>query len=226
MQQSTKAGDALPVGRSRKVSGSDQPDAEMLAFRANFEGRSALDELIRTGAQQMLQPAVNAEVDEFLQRHAERVDEQGRRFVVRNGHLPSRELLPGAGKLEVRQPRVRNLSPDKEQRVTFSPSVLPPNLRKSPPLEEPIPWLYLKGISTGDDASKAFDHFREKYQAKYPRACERLTKDRDVLLTFYDFPAEHWATCERSTPSNRPSPQSGYAITEPRAMIPAAPAWP
>ena len=46
--------------------------------------------------------------------------------------------------------------------------------------------------ATKSDAEKAFNTFLEKYQAKYAAACECLTKDREVLLTFYDFPAEHW----------------------------------
>src|SRR5690606_33476106 len=118
--------------------------------RANFEACSPLDELVRTGAQRMLQAAIDAEVEDFLAQHADRRDEQGRRLVVRNGHLPSREILTGAGPLDVSQPRVRDKSPDKENRVTFSPSVLPPYLRKSKAIEELIPWLYLKGVSTGD----------------------------------------------------------------------------
>jgi len=98
----------------------------------------------------MLQAAIDAEVEDFIAQHADRCDEQGRRQVVRNGHLPSREILTGAGPLEVVQPRVRDTSPDKDSRVTFSPSVLPPYLRKSKAIEELIPWLYLKGVSTGD----------------------------------------------------------------------------
>jgi transposase-like protein len=125
-------------------------DPEVLAFRANFDTRSPIDELVRTGAQRMLQAAIDAEVEDFLAQHADRRDEQGRRLVVRNGHLPSREILTGAGPLDVSQPRVRDKSPDKENRVTFSPSVLPPYLRRSKAIEELIPWLYLKGVSTGD----------------------------------------------------------------------------
>jgi transposase-like protein len=123
---------------------------EVLGFHAREDARSPLDELIRQGAQKMLQAAINAEVQAFLDRHAERLDEQGRRLVVRNGHLPAREVLTGAGPLQVQQPRVRDKSPDKDQRVQFSPGILPSYLRKSPALEELIPWLYLKGISTGD----------------------------------------------------------------------------
>jgi transposase-like protein len=122
----------------------------VLAFRARFDGRSPLDDLVREGARRMLQAAMDAEVDQFVAQHADRRDDAGRRLVVRNGSLPAREILTGAGPLEVSQPRVRDKSPQPEQRVTFSPSVLPPYLRRSPALEELIPWLYLKGVSTGD----------------------------------------------------------------------------
>lgn len=52
---------------------------------------------------------------------------------------------------------------------------------------------------TRDDANQAFETFLKTYGAKYPKACECLKKDRDELLTFYDFPAEHWGTCVRPT---------------------------
>ena len=348
-------------------------DPEVVKFRANFESRSPLDELIREGARRMLQAAIDPEVDDFLAKHSGRRDEQGRRLVVRNGSLPEREILTGAGKLPVRQPRVRDRSSG-DDRVWFSPQVLPPYLKRTNSIEELIPWLYLKGISTGDfsealqalvgerakglsanvvvrlkeqwsdeyeawskrdlsqkhyvyvwadgihvnvrleddankkqcilvligatadgrkeliaildgyreseqswselllglkhrgltmapkvavadgalgfwaaarktfpemreqrcwvhktanvlnnlpksvqtkarsdlhniwqaetreAANKAFDHFLEKYRAKYPKACETLNKDRDVLLTFYDFPTEHWAHLRTTNP--------------------------
>ena len=98
----------------------------------------------------MLQSAIEAEVDDFIVGHAQRADDQGRRLVVRNGSLPEREILTGAGKLVVRQPRVRDKSPGAGDRVTFSPNVLPPYLKRTESIEELIPWLYLKGISTGD----------------------------------------------------------------------------
>lgn len=337
-------------------------------------GRSPLDVLVREGARKMLQAALESEVQDFLEQHAARVDDQGRRLVVRNGHLPTREIVTGAGPLEIAQPRVRDKSPEVAERVRFSSSILPPYLRKSRSMEELIPWLYLKGISTGDfsdalqaligpDASgfsanvvvrlkeqwsqeydtwskrdltgkhyvyiwadgiyanvrledeansrqcllvlmgataagekeliavidgyreskqswlelllglkqrgltiapklaigdgalgfwaavrevyseareqrcwvhktanvlnkmpksvqpkakadiheiwqaetramgnKAFDHFLEKYGAKYPDACECLKKDREALLTFYDFPAEHWGHLRTTNP--------------------------
>lgn len=98
----------------------------------------------------MLQSAIEVEVDDFVAQHADRRGETGKRLVVRNGHLPSRELLTGAGPLQVKQPRVRDNAPTSEERVCFSPSVLPPYLRRSKSVDELIPWLYLKGISTGD----------------------------------------------------------------------------
>lgn len=128
----------------------DQVDQGVIQFRTPPEEQSPLDELVRLGAQRMLQSALEAEVQEFLERHQARTDEVGRRFVVRNGQLPAREILTGAGPLEVRQPRVRDNSPNEEQRVRFSSNLLPPYLRRSKSIDELIPWLYLKGISTGD----------------------------------------------------------------------------
>ena len=70
-------------------------DPEVLAFRKQFDGISPLDGLVRQGARQMLQTAIEAEVDEFLLAHVDRVDEQGRRRVVRNGYLPPRDIQTG-----------------------------------------------------------------------------------------------------------------------------------
>ena len=131
-----------------RVPDANHVDPEVIQFRAGFEQRSPLDELVRAGAQKMLQTALEAEVSEFLLMHSDRRDECGNRLVVRNGNLPSRELLTGAGKLEVQQPRVRDNSPDKDQRVQFSSSILPPYLRRSKSINELLPWLYLKGVST------------------------------------------------------------------------------
>ena len=129
---------------------SEPIDPEVVEFREAFEARSTLDEIIREGARKMLQTAVEAEVDEFVVQHANRRDAHGKRLVVRNGYLPSREVLSGAGALEAKQPRVRDNSPASEDRLVFSPTVLPPYLRRSKSVDELIPWLYLKGISTGD----------------------------------------------------------------------------
>ena len=351
-----------------------QLDPEVLAFRRQFDDRSPLDEIIRKGARKMLQAAIDAEVDSFIQDYQHRRDESGRRLVVKNGSLPARNILTGAGSIPVQQGRVRDNSTDRNSRVEFSPNVLPAYLKRTAAIEELIPWLYLKGISTSDfgealqalvgekakglsanvvvrlkeqwsteydewmkrdlsgkqyvylwadgihvkvrleddarkkqcilvlmgatadgqkeliavldgyreseqswselllglkqrgltetpkiavgdgalgfwaalrkifpetkeqrcwvhktanvlnnmpksvqpkaksdiheiwqaetkaDAETAFDHFLEKYDAKYRKACECLRKDRDVLLTFYDFPAEHWGHLRTTNP--------------------------
>ena len=129
-----------------------QLDPEVISFRAQFDQKSPLDELVREGARRMLQSAIDAEVEAFIAMHDQRRDDRGRRLVVRNGSLPEREILTGAGAIAVTQGRVRDNSHDPEQRVTFTPHVLPAYLRKTQAIEELIPWLYLKGISTGDFA--------------------------------------------------------------------------
>lgn len=126
------------------------PDPEVVRFRAQFDERSPLDDLAREGAQRMLQTAIEAEVDGFVMQYVDRVDEKGNRLVVRNGYKPRREITTGAGKLQVAQPRVRDNSPDVDQRVKFSSKILPPYLRRSSSVDELIPWLYLRGISTQD----------------------------------------------------------------------------
>jgi putative transposase len=128
----------------------EQVDLEVANFREQFEGRDLLDVVVRRGAQQILQQAIEAEVQAFLQQHQDRRAADGRRLVVRNGHQAARKIVTGAGALEVRQPRVRDNSPRASERVQFSSAILPPYLRRSKAIEEFIPWLYLRGISTGD----------------------------------------------------------------------------
>lgn len=125
-------------------------NAKVFKFGEVESARSILDQIVRDGARKMLQAALEDEVNAFLESHSSTVDGHGRRMVVRNGHLPSREIVTGAGSLEVQQPRVRDKSPDAEQRLKFSSSILPPYLRRSKAIDELIPWLYLKGVSTGD----------------------------------------------------------------------------
>lgn len=124
---------------------------EVLKFDPEIEdSRSVLDRIIRDGARKMLQAALESEVDSVLELYGSKVDQSGRRLVVRNGHMPSRDVITGAGNLEIKQPRVRDKSSDSEHRIKFASSILPPYLRRSKAINELIPWLYLKGISTGD----------------------------------------------------------------------------
>jgi putative transposase len=108
-----------------------------------------LTDLLRRGAQQLLAQAIEAEVADWIDRHRDCRDAAGRRQVVRNGHLPERTITTGVGPVTVKQPRVQDRRPS-EQREKFSSAILPPYLRKTKSVEELIPWLYLKGVSTGD----------------------------------------------------------------------------
>ena len=112
-------------------------------------GRDLLSEVLRKGARELLAQAIDQEVREWLEPRAKLLDENGRRLVVRNGHLPERTIQTGIGPVAVRQPRVHDRRSD-DERELFSSKILPPYLRKTKSLEELIPWLYLKGISTGD----------------------------------------------------------------------------
>ncbi len=131
--------------------------------------RDVLAEILHGGAQRMLAQAIDAEVDDWIRRHAEVKDPQGHQLVVRNGHHPTRTLVTGVGPVEITQPRVldrrivgrRKVEVAPGQTVTedldaggqpverFRSSILPPYLRKTKAIEELIPWLYLKGVSTG-----------------------------------------------------------------------------
>src|SRR5690606_5264318 len=105
----------------------------------------------REGARSMLAAALEAEVQDFLDRHQHQRDEQDRRQGIRNGRLPEREVLTGAGPLKVSHPRVRDRrGKDHPEAVSFSSAILPPYLRRSSSMDELIPWLYLRGVSTGD----------------------------------------------------------------------------
>lgn len=113
------------------------------------EARLSLDEVLRQGAQRLLAQAIEAEVAQWIEEHQHVTDDRGRRQVVRNGYLPERKLVTAVGEVAVQQPRVRDRRPE-EQREKFSSKLLPPYLRKTKSMEELIPYLYLKGVSTGD----------------------------------------------------------------------------
>jgi transposase-like protein len=114
-------------------------------------GQDVLTEVLRDGARRMLAQAIEAEAAAWIADHAHLKDDSGCRQVVRNGHLPERTIQTGIGPIEVQQPRVRDRRPA-GQREAFTSAILPPYLRKTRSLEELIPWLYLKGVSTGDFA--------------------------------------------------------------------------
>ena len=111
-----------------------------------------LTEVLRGGARALLAHAVEAEVAAFLDGHTDERTDDGRRRLVRHGHLPEREIMTGIGPVAVRAPRVRDRAGLGAERIRFSSALLPPYARRSKSLEALIPILYLKGISMGDFA--------------------------------------------------------------------------
>ena len=111
------------------------------------ERTDPLTDLLRSGAQQLIANAVEAELLELLGQYADSKDEQGRQMIVRNGYLPAREIQTGIGAVKVKVPKVRDRS---GSGICFHSNLLPPYLRRTKSMEELLPWLYLKGLSTGD----------------------------------------------------------------------------
>ena len=120
------------------------------AFRAP-DGFSPdpLTDLLRQGARDLIAEAVEAGLNAFLAAHADQTDAAGRRRLVRHGHLPEREVQTGIGAVSVQVPRVRDRAPE-GGRLKFTSTLLPPFLRRAKSIEDLLPRLYLKGISTGD----------------------------------------------------------------------------
>lgn len=107
--------------------------------------RDVLTDVLREGARELLAQAVEAEVAEFLGKYRGEQDKTGRTRMVRNGYLPARTIQTGIGDVPVKAPRVR----DRAGEIRFSSAILPTYLRRTKTIEELLPWLYLKGISTG-----------------------------------------------------------------------------
>jgi transposase-like protein len=110
-----------------------------------------LEQVAREGARRALQKAIEDEVAAYIQAHQHHVDASNHRLVVRNGHHQPRTVLTGCGPIPVQQPRVDDRRVDEHGvRFRFSSKILPPYLRKTKAIEDLVPWLYLKGISTGE----------------------------------------------------------------------------
>jgi putative transposase len=107
----------------------------------------ALSELVRKGARQIIAQAVEVELQEFLAQYQSLKDQQGRQGVVRNGYLPERTITTGVGEVEIQVPKVRDRTGNG---IKFNSTLLPPYLKRARSVEEVLPWLYLKGVSTGD----------------------------------------------------------------------------
>jgi len=138
-----------------------------------------LDEIARQGARKMLAHALQAEVDAYLRAAAEgeRDEHTGHALVVRNGYHHSREIVCGAGTIEVRAPRVNDKRVDEAtgQRKRFKSAILPPYMRRSPKVTEVLPLLYLHGLSSGDFAP-ALEEFFGTGAGLSPASITRLTE--------------------------------------------------
>ncbi len=107
-----------------------------------------LTDVLRRGAQRLLVDAVEAEVSAWIDARQHITDADGRRQVVRNGYAEPRTVVTGVGPMSVKMPRVHDRRPA-EAKERFTSSILPPYLRKAKTIDALIPWLYLKGVSTG-----------------------------------------------------------------------------
>jgi transposase-like protein len=157
----------------------------------------ALTAVLRSGARELLQQAVETEVAEFLAQHRELKDEQERQRVVRNGYLPERQVQTGIGELPVKAPRVR----DRAGELKFSSQILPRYLRRTRSLEELLPWLYLKGLSTGDFSSAltallgkdapglsaaTISRLKEGWKAEQEQWCKRNLSGKQYVYIWAD----------------------------------------
>lgn len=109
------------------------------------EVQDPLQEIQREGARQLLANAIEAEIKTFL---AEKnSDGKCKATIVRNGYLPERTIQTGLGYVAVEVPKTRDRS---QSGIKFTSSLIPPYLKRIKSIEEFLPWLYLRGISTGD----------------------------------------------------------------------------
>ena len=111
------------------------------------ENPDLLTGLLRAGARELITQAVHAELTEFLTRYEDVMDSLGRRQVVRNGYLPQREIMTGIGPVDIQVPKTRDKG---GHGLHFRSELLPPYIKRTKSVETVLPWLYLKGISTGD----------------------------------------------------------------------------
>lgn len=109
-----------------------------------------ITEILCQGARRLQAEALETEIEIFMRQYECLTDPSGRQRLVRNGHLPEREIQTGIGPVPVIAPRLRDRHPDPSERIRFNSSILPVYLRKTKSMEHLIPWLYLKGVSTGD----------------------------------------------------------------------------
>src|ERR687889_597742 len=161
-----------------------------------------LDEIARQGARKMLAQALHAEVEAYLKAAEGERDERGRALVVKNGYARSRQIVCGAGAIEVSAPRVNDKRVDEAsgKRKRFRSAVLPPYMRRSPKVSEVLPLLYLPGLSSGDFAPALREFFgseaglspasvvrlTEQWQEERKEFTERELSEKDYVYIWVD----------------------------------------
>jgi putative transposase len=157
-------------------------DVRRLPVGEDDEIALTLDDLAREGARRMIAAALKAEADEYVERFADEVGEDGKRLVVRNGRARERRLTIGSGTVPVRAPRVNDKRVDEQtgERQRFSSKILPAYARRSPKVSEVLPVLYLRGLSTGDFRPALEQLLGEDAAGLSPSTISRLCKDWEV----------------------------------------------
>lgn len=169
--------------------------SNVVEFAGREQFSDSLTELLRNGARDLIQKAVEAELAEFMDQFSDRKLDDGRAAVVRNGNQPARDIQTGIGPVTVQMPKVR--SKDGEP-VTFRSALVPPYVRKTKSLEAALPWLYLKGISTGEMSNalealvgpeakglsaSTVSRLKQQWSDEYKAWCQRrLDKDHWVYI--------------------------------------------
>jgi len=153
-------------------------DDTIIEYPALEGGVDYLTQVLRSGAQRLLAQAVEAEAAAFLARYGELVTEDGHQRIVRHGHQPERIIQTGIGAVSVKKPRLRDRGgATGEDPIRFSSKILPPYLRRSKALDELIPALYLRGISTGEMMDALSALLGPDAANLSPGAVRRLLKD-------------------------------------------------
>lgn len=154
-------------------------DVRRLAVGEENEIRVTLDDLAREGARRMIATALEAEVVDYVEGFAEERDEDGKRLVVRNGRARERRVTVGSGTVAVRAPRVNDKRVDEQtgERQRFSSKILPRYARRSPKVDDVLPVLYLRGLSTGDFRPALEQLLGEDAAGLSPSTITRLCKD-------------------------------------------------
>ena len=122
-------------------------DDTIVSLKKRVEESDPLSSLLRAGARQLLHKAVEAELSAYLSQHQGEQDASGRRCIVRNGYLPARTVMTGLGAVPIQVPKTRDRSGSGRH---FTSALLPPYIKRTASVAGVLPWLYLKGVSTGD----------------------------------------------------------------------------